>query len=81
MKDEPPETGHVWGARIHRCLPCAADFDGAGRVYRIPANIADTIWPYLDHREKDGYTLRTVDVWGIKDGQEVIIEKDVSAAI
>lgn len=48
-----------------------------GRVYRIPPESAVEIWEYLDHREKDGYTMRTVDVRGIVDGEDVVIEKDV----
>ena len=55
----------------------AANPECAGRVYRIPRELADEIWAYLDHREKDGYTMRTVDVWGLVDGREVIVEKDV----
>jgi len=48
-------------------------------VYRIPDTIAPEVWAYLDHREKDGYTLRTEDVYSLKDGEEVVVEKDVSA--
>jgi hypothetical protein len=54
-------------------------FTHAGRVYRIPDAIAPEVWAYLDHREKDGYTLRTEDVYSLKDGEEVVVEKDVSA--
>lgn len=51
----------------------------AGNVYRIPVEEAEKIWAYLDHREKDGYTMRTVDVFGIGDhGEEIVVEKDVS---
>ncbi|SCZ92579.1 BZ3500_MvSof-1268-A1-R1_Chr5-2g07997 [Microbotryum saponariae] len=57
-RDEPAESGHVWG-----------------RVYRIPPSQATEIWAYLDHREKDGYTQRRVDVYGLDaQGQEVVIE-------
>lgn len=51
----------------------------AGRVYHIPPELEGEIWPYLHHREKDGYTLRTVDVFGIdaETGGEVIVQKDV----
>ncbi|PRQ70017.1 ChaC-like protein [Rhodotorula toruloides] len=50
----------------------------AGRVYRIPKERSDEIWAYLDHREKDGYTLRTVDVYGVEEnGNEVIVEEGV----
>ncbi|GAA6003541.1 hypothetical protein JCM10207_000382 [Rhodosporidiobolus poonsookiae] len=49
-----------------------------GRVYYIPPDQANEIWAYLDHREKDGYTLRTVDVYGVNEqNEEVIVEKDV----
>lgn len=57
-----------------------ADALRLGRVYRIPEELGATIWPYLDHREKDGYTMRTVDVWGVRDGQEVVIEQGVRAS-
>ncbi|KAI5477582.1 cation transport protein ChaC [Pseudohyphozyma bogoriensis] len=44
-----------------------------GQVYTIPAELAATVWPYLDHREKDGYTLRTVDVFGVgPNGEEIV---------
>jgi len=49
-------------------------------VFRIPDAIAAEVWAYLNHREKDGYTLRTEDVYSQRDGEEVVIEKDVSHA-
>lgn len=50
-----------------------------GKIYYIPPERSTEIWAYLDHREKDGYTQRTVDVYGTTlDGQEYIVEKDVS---
>ncbi|BGP22492.1 hypothetical protein JCM10295v2_001371 [Rhodotorula toruloides] len=49
-----------------------------GRVYRIPKERSSEIWAYLDHREKDGYTLRTVDVFGVDEGgKEIIVEEGV----
>ncbi|GAA6033302.1 hypothetical protein JCM8097_006681 [Rhodosporidiobolus ruineniae] len=49
-----------------------------GRVYYVPPDRAEEIWAYLDHREKDGYTLRTVDVYGIdENGKEVVVEEGV----
>jgi cation transport regulator ChaC len=48
-------------------------------VYRIPDDIAKEVWDYLDHREKDGYTRKVVDVHGMDDqGNDIIVEKDVS---
>jgi len=36
---------------------------------------------YLDHREKDGYTQRKVDVYGTNAaGVEIVVEKDASFA-
>ncbi|GAA5997760.1 hypothetical protein JCM5350_003950 [Sporobolomyces pararoseus] len=49
-----------------------------GKIYYIPPENSEEIWAYLDHREKDGYTQRTVDVYGTtSDGEEYIVEKDV----
>jgi len=63
-KDDPLGSHHVWG-----------------RVYRIPsepAQLSDEIWAYLDHREKDGYTLRSVDVYSVDEhGNETVIESGV----
>ncbi|GAA5847836.1 hypothetical protein JCM9279_006658 [Rhodotorula babjevae] len=67
-KDDPLGSHHVWG-----------------RVYHIPsepAQLSDEIWAYLDHREKDGYTLRSVDVFGIDErGDEVVIESGVKVYV
>ena len=43
-------------------------------MYHIP-----DVWAYLDHREKDGYSLRTVDVYGIDPhtGEEVVLHTGV----
>ncbi|GAA5942413.1 gamma-glutamylcyclotransferase [Sporobolomyces koalae] len=49
-----------------------------GMIYHIPPEKAAEAWPYLDHREKDGYTLRTVDVYGLTaSGDEFVLEQDV----
>lgn len=55
----------------------------AGRVYHIPPELAAEIWAYLDHREKDGYTLRTVDVFGVDPatGEEVIVQRGVGSCL
>ncbi|KAK4050020.1 hypothetical protein OIO90_005210 [Microbotryomycetes sp. JL221] len=48
-----------------------------GRVYRIPEQDSEQIWQYLDHREKDGYTIRKVNVYSIDaQGQEIVIESN-----
>ncbi|GAA5910151.1 hypothetical protein JCM6882_006530 [Rhodosporidiobolus microsporus] len=53
-----------------------------GAIYYIPPSRAEEIWAYLDHREKDGYTLRTVDVHGVgESGEEVVVEKDVKVYV
>ncbi|GAA5841777.1 hypothetical protein JCM11251_004062 [Rhodosporidiobolus azoricus] len=53
-----------------------------GAVYYVPPKGAEEIWAYLDHREKDGYTLRRVDVYGIDEaGKEVVVEKDVNVYV
>lgn len=31
----------------------------------------------LDYREKDGYTLEEIDIYGVKDGEEVIVSHKV----
>lgn len=49
-----------------------------GQIYKIPEEQSIEIWAYLDHREKDGYSMRLVDVFSIKDGVEYLVEKDVS---
>ncbi|GAA5927341.1 hypothetical protein JCM10213_003445 [Rhodosporidiobolus nylandii] len=49
-----------------------------GRIYYIPPERSEEIWTYLDIREKDGYSLRTVDVYNIdEEGKEVVVEKGV----
>jgi len=49
-----------------------------GCVYYVPQDRSDEVWAYLDHREKDGYTLRSVDVYGVDtDGREMVVEAGV----
>lgn len=49
-------------------------------MYYIPPDLETEIWAYLDHREKDGYSLRTVDVFGVDSatGREVVVQRGVS---
>lgn len=49
-----------------------------GRIYEIPEEGARAVWDYLDHREKDGYTLEKVDVFDRVGTEELLIQKDVS---
>lgn len=44
-----------------------------GVCYTISSEHAAEMKEYLDHREKDGYTVHQVDVWGIVDATEKII--------
>jgi glutathione-specific gamma-glutamylcyclotransferase len=63
----------------HAPAACADLSRTTGSVFRVPSEEADEIWAYLDHREKDGYTMRTVDVYGLgENGEEIVVEKDVS---
>ncbi|GAA5855969.1 hypothetical protein JCM5353_008009, partial [Sporobolomyces roseus] len=49
-----------------------------GKIYHIPPTNSAEIWAYLDHREKDGYTQRKVDVYGTNPaGNEFVVQKDV----
>ncbi|GAA6052458.1 hypothetical protein JCM3770_001123 [Rhodotorula araucariae] len=53
-----------------------------GLCFYIPKDRSDEIWAYLDHREKDGYTLRTVDVYNIDEhGREVMVESGVKVYV
>jgi cation transport protein ChaC len=49
-------------------------------VYDIDPQYADDVQAYMDHREKDGYSLEQVDVYGVVDGKETIIQKAVRRA-
>ncbi|KAI0297521.1 ChaC-like protein [Multifurca ochricompacta] len=60
-----------------------AEFSGAdlfphedvvwGVAFTIDPAHAAEVRAYLDYREKDGYTLERVDVYGLVDGQETIV--------
>jgi len=41
-----------------------------GIAFTIDPEFASEVRDYLDHREKDGYTLELVDVYGVVDGEE-----------
>ncbi|EIM83252.1 ChaC-like protein [Stereum hirsutum FP-91666 SS1] len=44
-----------------------------GIAYTIDPVYASEVRDYLDYREKDGYTLEYVDIYGIKDGKEIVL--------
>ncbi|KAF8599257.1 ChaC-like protein [Ceratobasidium sp. AG-I] len=44
-----------------------------GVCYTINPEHAAEMRKYLDHREKDGYSVEKVDVWGVVDGFEKIV--------
>ncbi|GAA6001812.1 gamma-glutamylcyclotransferase [Rhodotorula paludigena] len=64
--NDPLGSHHVWG-----------------RIYYIPSGPpGDEIWAYLDHREKDGYSLVSLDVYNVDDqGNEFIVERDVKCYV
>ena len=66
-------------SRIRRLCRSCTHHLAAGLVFRIPDDIAKEVWDYLDHREKDGYTRKIVDVYGKDaDGNDFLVEKDAS---
>lgn len=73
------------GVRTHTAIvvPACSPLGSVRRlVYRIPSDIAEHVWKYLDHREKDGYTMRHVEVYGLDDdGNETTVEKNVSSGL
>ncbi|KAF8310907.1 ChaC-like protein [Cantharellus anzutake] len=48
-----------------------------GIAYTIAPVYAAETKTYLDYREKNGYSEATVDVWGLRDGEEVVIRPNV----
>ncbi|KAA1475387.1 ChaC-like protein [Dentipellis sp. KUC8613] len=52
-----------------------------GVAYTIDPAYAAEVRDYLDYREKDGYTLEEVDIYGVVDGQESVILHRVSCYV
>ncbi|KAL1692213.1 ChaC-like protein [Schizophyllum commune] len=48
-----------------------------GIAYTIDPAYESEVRDYLDYREKDGYTLETIDIYGIVDGKEEVIIPNV----
>ncbi|KAL0094454.1 ChaC-like protein [Phycomyces blakesleeanus] len=46
-----------------------------GVVFKIPSDDVETTRAYLDHREKNGYTVHSVDVYTDKDDKVPVVEK------
>lgn len=47
-----------------------------GVSYTIHPAHATEVRAYLDHREKNGYTPTSADIWAMKDGKEEVVVKD-----
>ncbi|KZV75229.1 ChaC-like protein [Peniophora sp. CONT] len=47
-----------------------------GVAYTIDPLYAAEVRDYLDYREKDGYTMEEVDLYGVVDGKETVIMHD-----
>ncbi|KIK12980.1 hypothetical protein PISMIDRAFT_689064 [Pisolithus microcarpus 441] len=59
---------HFSASAIIHALCCYA-----GMAYIINPLYESEVCDYLDYREKDGYTLETLDVYTIEDGMEKVI--------
>ncbi|KAI7870412.1 ChaC-like protein [Spinellus fusiger] len=46
-----------------------------GVVFKIPSDDVETTRTYLDHREKNGYTVHTVDVYSEENDTVPVVEK------
>ncbi|KIP08557.1 hypothetical protein PHLGIDRAFT_376380 [Phlebiopsis gigantea 11061_1 CR5-6] len=44
-----------------------------GVAYTINPLYESEVRDYLDYREKDGYTIEEIDVWGVEDGREAVV--------
>ncbi|KAL1709311.1 ChaC-like protein [Schizophyllum commune] len=51
-----------------------------GIAYTIDPAYESEVRDYLDYREKDGYSLETIDIYGIVDGKEKVIIPNVSSS-
>ncbi|TFY66650.1 hypothetical protein EVG20_g4432 [Dentipellis fragilis] len=79
--DPFPHEDVVWGAPFPfhigpRGIQHPADripVPRAGVAYTIDPAYAAEVRDHLDYREKDGYTLEEVDIYGVVDGQESVI--------
>lgn len=49
-----------------------------GIAYTIDPAYAVEVRDYLDYREKNGYTIQRTDVYGYRNGIEVVVEKDAT---
>jgi len=52
-----------------------------GIAYTIDPTHAAETKAYLDYREKNGYTETTVDVWGVRNGEEVVLLRDATVYV
>ncbi|THH27955.1 hypothetical protein EUX98_g6229 [Antrodiella citrinella] len=44
-----------------------------GVAYTIDPRYHSEVREYLDYREKDGYTLEELDIYGVEDGKEIVL--------
>ncbi|KAH7906897.1 ChaC-like protein [Hygrophoropsis aurantiaca] len=72
--DAFPNDDVVWGQHNSTAYPCQAlNYSSIGVAYTIDPAYEAEVRDYLDYREKDGYTLETLDIYTIEDGIEKII--------